>query len=154
MRHGHESRGCGSFDASRDWHAAWGGFACGSRWCNTKPKVNLHTDWGGFSHRSRWFYICMHPEAIRTVQIRGRFGNCAKKGILSPVSEIYRVYTQKSRFFARILNPASVFSFSHPDRKVLTEPSRYTERYPCSYLKVSEFHLTFVVEVCYCIWQT
>ena len=79
------------------------------------------------------------------------FGNCAKKGILSPVSEVYRVYTQKSRFFARIPDPASVFAFRHLDRKVLTESFRYTERYSCSYLKVYEFHLAVIHEVCYCI---
>ena len=107
------------------------------------------------------FFTCFevvqnwHASRGRThCTIRGRFGNCAKKGIRSPVSEIYRVYTQKSQFFARIPDPSSVFSFRHPDRKVLTESSRYTGRYPCSYLKVSEFHLAVVVEVCYCIWQT
>jgi hypothetical protein len=82
---------------------------------------------------------------------QGRFGNCAKKGIRSPISEIYRIYTQKYLFFIRIPDPSSVFAFKHLDRKVLTKSSRYMKRYPCSYLKVSEFHLTAVVEVCYCI---
>jgi hypothetical protein len=41
--------------------------------------------------------------------------------------------------------------FRHPDIKVLTEPFRYTERYSCSYVKVSEFHLAAIVEFYYCI---
>jgi hypothetical protein len=116
-----------------------------------QPEVNLHVDRGGFACRSRWFWICMHPEAVRTVQIRGRFWELCQEGHSESSSEIYRVYTQKSQFFARIPDPASVFAFRHPDRKVLTESFRYTERYSCSYLKVSEFHLAAVVEVCYCI---
>jgi hypothetical protein len=93
----------------------------------------------------------MHSEVIQTVQIRGRFGNCAKKGILSPVSEIYQVYTQKSQFFARIPDPTSVFAFRHLYIKFLTKSFKYTERYSCSYLKVSEFHLATADEVCYYI---
>jgi hypothetical protein len=109
-----------------------------------QTEVVLHADRGGSE-----FARILRPYGL--YKSEADFGNCAKKGILSPVSEIYRVYTQKSQFFARIPDPASVFSFRHPDRKVLTESFRYIERYPCSYLKVSEFHLAAVVEVCYCI---
>jgi hypothetical protein len=91
------------------------------------------------------------PRPYRLYKSEANFGNYAKKGILSPIYKIYRVYTKKSQFFARIPNPASVFAFRHADRKFLTESFRYTERYPCSYLKVSEFHLAVVDEVCYCI---
>jgi hypothetical protein len=86
-----------------------------------------------------------------TVHIRGRFWELCQEGHSESSSEIYRVYTQKSQFFTRITDPTSVFAFRHPDRKVLTESFGYTERYSCSYLKVSEFHLAAVVEVCYCI---
>ena len=114
-------------------------FAC-------RPKWHLHAVHGGteLAHIPR-------PYALYN---QGQIGNSAKKGIRSPVSEIYWVYTQTSRFFARIPNPASVFVFRHPNRKVLTESFGYTKRYSCSYFKVSEFHLAAVVEVCYCIWQT
>jgi hypothetical protein len=111
----------------------------------------LHTNRGGFARRLRWFWICMHLEVVRSVHIRGRFWELCQEGHSESSSEIYRVYTQKSRFFARIPDPASVFAFRHPDRKVLTESFGYTERYSCSYLKVSEFHLPVVVEVCYYI---
>jgi hypothetical protein len=93
----------------------------------------------------------MHPEAIQIVQIRGRFWKLCQEGHSESILEIYRVYTQKSQFFARIPDPASVFAFRHPNKKVLTESFRYTERYPCSYLKVSEFHLAAIDEVGYCI---
>jgi hypothetical protein len=125
---------------------------------NTQIEVMLHSDRSEFARRPRWFLHAVQgglelARISRPYELynQGKFGNCAKKGIRGPVSEIYRVYTQKSRFFARILDPASVFAFRHPNRKVLTESSRYMERYPCLYLKVSEFHLAAVVEVCYCI---
>jgi hypothetical protein len=121
-------------------------------------EVMLHSDRSEFARRSRWYLHVVrggtelaHIPRPYGLYNQGQIGNSVKKGIQSPVSEIYRVYTQKSRFFARIPDPASVFAFRHPDRKVLTESSRYTERYPCLYLKVSEFHLAAVVEVCYCI---
>jgi hypothetical protein len=124
----------------------------------TQIEVMLHSDRSDFSQRPRWYLHAVQGGTKLACILRsyglynqGRIGNCVKKGIRSPVSEIYRVYTQKSQFFARIPDPASVFAFRHPDRKVLTEPSGYTERYPCLYLKVLEFHLAAVVEVCYCI---
>jgi hypothetical protein len=93
-------------------------------------KVVLHVDRGGSK-----FACIPRPYALYKSEVD--FGNCAKKGILSLVSEIYRVYTQMSRFFTRIPDPALVFEFRHSDRKVITEPSRYIERYPCSYLTQS-----------------
>jgi hypothetical protein len=90
-------------------------------------KVMLHNDRSEFACRSRWYLHAVRggTELARILRPyglynRGQIGNSAKKGIWSPVSEIYRVYTQKSRFFTRIPDPASVFSFRHPDRKVLT----------------------------------
>jgi hypothetical protein len=79
-------------------HSDRGGFARGPRWFCMQLEVNLHVDRGGFARRSRWFWICMHPRPYGLYRSEADFGNCAKKGILSPVSEIYRVYTQKSRF--------------------------------------------------------
>jgi hypothetical protein len=88
----------------------------------------------------------MHPEAIQTVQFKGRFWELCQEGHSESSSEIYRVYTQKSQFFARIPDLASVFGFGYLDKTVLTKPFRYTKRYSCSYLKVSEFHLAAFVE--------
>jgi hypothetical protein len=108
----------------------------------TQIEVMLHSDRSEFARRPRWFLHAVRGGSELACIPRpyglynqGRFGNCAKKGIRSPVSEIYRVYTQKSRFFARIPDPASVFAFRHPDRKVLTESSRYNRKVSMFILK-------------------
>jgi hypothetical protein len=132
-------------------HSDRGGFARGPRWFCTQPEVDLHANRGGFARRSRWFWICMHPEAVRLYRSEADFGNCAKKGTLSPVLKYIEFILKSLSFSQGLPDPASVFAFRHPDRKVLTESFGYTERYSCSYFKVSEFHLAAVVEVCYCI---
>jgi hypothetical protein len=109
-----------------------------------QTEVVLHANRGGSG------FACI-PRPYGLYRSEADFGNCAKKGTLSPVLKYIEFILKSLEFFARIPDPASVFAFRHPDRKVLTESFRYTERYSCSYLKVSEFHLAVVVEVCYCI---
>jgi hypothetical protein len=124
----------------------------------TQIEVMLHSDRSEFSQRPRWYLHAIQGGTkfaciLRSYVLYNQGQNwelCQKGHSESSFRNISSLYSKVS-IFARIPDPASVFAFKHPDRKVLTEPSRYTERYPCLYLKVSEFHLAAVVEVCYCI---
>jgi hypothetical protein len=74
-------------------HADRGGFARSSRWICTQTEVVMHMDRGGpgFARISR---------AYGLYRSEADFGNCAKKGILSPVLK-YIEFILKSLCFSQ-----------------------------------------------------
>ena len=82
-----------SFDAGRDWHAARGGFARSPRWICMQTEVVLHVDRGGPG-------FARIPRAYGLYRSEADFGNCAKKGILSPVMK-YIEFILKSLCFSQ-----------------------------------------------------
>jgi hypothetical protein len=95
----------GSFDAGRDWHSPrWfctvievvfvdrGGFAARGEFA-CKTEVVLHADRGGSG------FACI-PRPYGLYRSEADFGNCAKKGILSPVLK-YIEFILKSLSFSQ-----------------------------------------------------
>jgi hypothetical protein len=74
-------------------HVDRGGFACSPRWICMQTEVVLHADRGGSG-------FARIPRPYRLYRSEADFGNCAKKGILSPVLK-YIEFILKSLSFSQ-----------------------------------------------------